>query len=121
MDRQVKTLISRATVLVLIAAVLLIAVFRGTPCLFLSLTGLPCPTCGMTRAWLAFFRLEIVDALLYHPMFWGIPVLGLLYLLDGLPFPGKRCTKVLYLLILAGFAITYLINIVCFLSRMNTV
>lgn len=116
MDRRVKALITRAAVLALIAGILLAVVARGTPCLFRKLTGVLCPTCGMSRAWLSFFRLDLAAAFHFHPMFWAIPVLGLTYLLEGFAFPGKRCTKALYLLILAGFAVTYFIRLVCFLS-----
>ena len=38
------------------------------------------------------------------------------YLLDGFPFPGKRCTRWAYLLILLGFALTYIIRLLCFFS-----
>ena len=36
-------------------------------CIFRLMTGIPCPGCGMTRAWLAALRLA------YHPLFWVVP------------------------------------------------
>lgn len=37
-------------------------------CLFRSLTGLPCPTCGATRAVLALSRLDLSGALAFNPL-----------------------------------------------------
>ena len=112
----IKALLLRALLLMLIAGVLLLLVMGKTACIFRQLTSVPCPTCGMSRAWLAAFRLDLAGALGYHPMFWGIGVLGLLYLLDGFTFPGKRCTRSVYLLILFGFFVTYIIRLFCFFS-----
>ena len=112
----IKALLLRFALVALIAGALLLLVMGNTACVFRQLTGILCPTCGMSRAWLAFFRLDLDSAFRYHPMFWGIAVLGLLYLLDGFPFPGKRCTRWAYLLILLGFALTYIIRLLCFLS-----
>ena len=42
-------------------------------CVFRTVTGIPCPGCGMTRAWLAVLRLDFAAALAYHPLFWIVP------------------------------------------------
>lgn len=44
-----------------------------TGCLFRRLTGVPCPGCGMTRAFLAAFRLDFPEAFRMHPL-WPLPV-----------------------------------------------
>ena len=36
-------------------------------CVFRNVTGLPCPTCGTTRATLAFARGDILAGVLYNP------------------------------------------------------
>ncbi len=36
-------------------------------CVFRNITGLPCPTCGTTRATLAFARGDILAGVLYNP------------------------------------------------------
>ena len=118
---RTKNLLLRTLFVGAIAVVLLVLVLQGTPCVFKKFTALPCPTCGMSRAWLAFLRLDFSAAFQYHPMFWGIAVLGLLYILEGLPFPGVRITRALYLLILMGFVGTYMIRLVYFLSGCNAV
>lgn len=43
-------------------------------CVFRLMTGIPCPGCGMTRAWLAALRLDFSAALAYHPLFWVVPI-----------------------------------------------
>ncbi len=111
---QMKRMLPRLLLMGVLAVLLLIAVLLKTPCLFRSFTGVPCPACGMSRAWLAAFRLDIAGACRLHPMFWGIPVLGVLYIFDGFPIPGKHCTRLLYLVLLAGFVLTYWIRLMLF-------
>ena len=43
-------------------------------CIFRFMTGIPCPGCGMTRAWLAALRLDFAVAFAYHPLFWVVPI-----------------------------------------------
>lgn len=43
-------------------------------CPIYELTGFPCPCCGVTRAWLAFFRGDLCLAIKYHGLFPIIPV-----------------------------------------------
>jgi hypothetical protein len=62
--------------------------FTGrSACVIINITGIPCPSCGMTRAWISFFGGHIGEAFFWHPMFlivaaipfvplfekWGIP------------------------------------------------
>lgn len=47
-----------------------------------NLTGIPCPACGMTRAWMLALRLDLAGALRMHPMFWSGPVLLWLFWRD---------------------------------------
>ena len=42
--------------------------FLGTSCLFASTTGLPCPGCGSTRAFLALLDGDIAESLRLHPL-----------------------------------------------------
>ncbi|NLZ47488.1 MAG: DUF2752 domain-containing protein [Clostridiales bacterium] len=38
-------------------------------CLFYNITGVPCPGCGMTRAFLHLFKGNILQAFKYNPLF----------------------------------------------------
>lgn len=44
-------------------------IFKRSACLFLNITGVPCPACGMTRAYVALFRGDLSQAFYYHPLF----------------------------------------------------
>ena len=44
-----------------------------TVCPVLVLTHFPCPTCGITRAYLALLGGDFVRALYFHPLFWLVP------------------------------------------------
>ena len=48
-------------------------------CVFKALTGLPCPTCGTTRAAFALAELDVLGALYRYPL----PTLGWLGFLGG--------------------------------------
>lgn len=47
-------------------------VFIGCP--IYRVTGILCPTCGVTRAWLALFRGDVGKAFQYHALFPLIPL-----------------------------------------------
>lgn len=43
-------------------------------CIIRFVTGVSCPGCGLTRAWLCALSLEFDAALAYHPLFWAVPL-----------------------------------------------
>jgi hypothetical protein len=49
-------------------------------CVFKGLTGLPCPTCGVTRAVMALTRLDLARAVAMNPLAVAGAALGALYL-----------------------------------------
>ena len=57
----------------LVATALLLHV-TGIGCPIKFATGISCPGCGMTRAWLATLSLRLDLALAYHPLFWTAPM-----------------------------------------------
>ena len=42
----------------------------GSICLIRGLTGIPCPSCGMSRAIIAVINGDIINAFKFHPLFW---------------------------------------------------
>lgn len=44
-------------------------IFKRSGCLFLNITGIPCPSCGMTRAYVSLFKGDLSQAFYYHPLF----------------------------------------------------
>lgn len=45
----------------------------GISCVFLEIFGIPCPGCGMTRAFLSLLRLDILDAIKYNVVILFMP------------------------------------------------
>ena len=45
------------------------------PCLFRTITGIPCPGCGLTRAYISAFHGDLKTAWYFHPLWWTIPIL----------------------------------------------
>lgn len=69
--RAVRAMLSLGAAIAVAALALLLT---DIGCVFKLVTGLSCPGCGMTRAWLAALRLDFPAALAYHPLFWVIPL-----------------------------------------------
>ncbi len=63
-------------VLVIFGVAVLIVFF---PCPIYGFLGIPCLTCGMTRAWRCALKLDIAAALRMHPLFWVSPIFLLPY------------------------------------------
>lgn len=110
-----------------LALFLLFAVLAGLAVLFpyqcpiRSFTGVICPGCGMGRAWLAAFRLDVMQALYYHPMFWVIPVVMLFILYDCNLF-GKRLFNIVVLSLLGiAVAVTYILRLTAFVQGVYTI
>ncbi len=53
----------------------LVLYVTGIGCPIKFWTGVSCPGCGMTRAWLAALSGRFDLAMAYHPLFWMIPLI----------------------------------------------
>ena len=65
------------------ALVLAVLSISGIGCIFRFTTGVPCPGCGMTRAYAALLRGDVAAAFAYHPLFWTVPVAACLAWVQG--------------------------------------
>ena len=110
----------RLLILALFCIALLGIVYLGLNCPIRSLTGIPCPGCGMSRAWLAALRLDILGAFSYHPMFWSVPVLMAYCIFDGRIIRPIWLNWSLLGLIALGVAVRYIAVLVAFFSG-NTI
>lgn len=107
----------KLAVLALCALVLVLWVSLSLPCPIRHLTGLPCPGCGMSRAWLAALRLDFAQAFRCHPMFWAVPVVALFAVFDFRLLPKPRHNALALILIGAGVAVCYFVRLAAFLER----
>lgn len=102
---------SRKDIQALAGIVLLYVVTEalGVTCPIRFLTGVSCAGCGMSRAWLAVLRLDLVQAFRFHPLFW-LPAPGALLLLGRRRLP-ERVFR-------AGMAVCGALFIVVYLIRL---
>lgn len=112
--------------LVLIAGYLLQMVgLAHSPCVLKTIVGLPCPTCGSTRAAMLLFKGRIREALAMHPLIFLSLILilltalslgrlyaGLPTLLDRASERGRRLLRILLLAIAALYGIVYVVRMV---------
>lgn len=94
------------------AALVFAWAYFGIYCLFKKLFGIPCPGCGMTRAYLALLRFDIRGAFEMHPMFWSVPILLVFYLFDGRVFSKEWINVAVLVLIFAGFLVNWVLKLV---------
>lgn len=83
-------------------------------CLLQRNTGIPCPGCGLTRAWLAAIDLDFAAAFSFHPMFWSVPILVLFLFYEGELFRSRRLNGGCLGLILALWAAAYAVKLFCY-------
>lgn len=95
-------------ILGLCAALVAVFALSGIGCPFYRIFGIPCPGCGMTRAFLACLRLDFTAAWRYHPMVFSLPYLLALFWKDGAVFPEKRWNAGILALVCLGFLAQYL-------------
>ena len=68
-------------ILLVCAAVVLLYYFIGCP--FRFIFGVPCPGCGVTRAWFSFLSGDLIKAFDYHPLFLLMSVVILLLIVKN--------------------------------------
>ena len=81
-------------------------------CPMLRYLHIPCPCCGMTRAWFCVLRMDLAGAIQMHGMFWSVPVLVLYYLFDGKVFSKPWLDRLVLILIAMGFFINWIWNLI---------
>lgn len=94
-----------------IAVILLWKIEPG--CLVQRILNIPCPTCGMTRAFFAMINGDFETSFKLHPMLWSIPVLLSMFLFYEKFFTGKikNISVSILILILLGFFINYIFTL----------
>lgn len=89
----------------------------NTTCLIRGSIGIPCPTCGLTRAYKALFRGDIEGAFWFHPLFWMIPLVAT-YLGYSWYFQ-RKMNRYILLMILLVFIGVYVWRMICDFPRVE--
>lgn len=85
----------------------------GTMCYFKTITGLPCPGCGLTRAFISLYKGSIKDAFMFHPLWFLIPAIaGVIIFKDFLYLARKAYNSKIF------WCSALLIFMVCYSIRM---
>lgn len=111
-----KTRMRGVILLAVVVLILGLSLLLGTGCLIRKYTGIPCPGCGLTRAWFSVLRLDLVAAFRYHPMFWSVPVFGLFILFDGKLLKNEKANNWLLYGLVAVYIGCYAIRLIGFLG-----
>jgi hypothetical protein len=109
----------KLVLLVIFFALLALWYLGKLPCIFRAVTGIPCVTCGLTRAWLCALRLDLRGAFLQYPMFWSFPILVLYLFYEGSLFRNKPFNNLLLGCILTGIFGIWLARIFGFLGVLS--
>ena len=82
----------------------IISLFKSSSmCMFYNYTSIPCPACGMTRAFKSLLSFDIMNAFWYHPLF----PLVLLF-----PYIFVKMNKRLIFIVGGIFIITWIIRLI---------
>ena len=95
-------------VLVTSAILVIATAYHLLGCPIRLVFGIPCPGCGMTRAWLLAIRLRFAGAFNMHPLFLLAPPLILL----AFSSRRRRAGEVGLTVIIVAFLITYVVRMV---------
>lgn len=107
-----KTELLRKCRTLLIVCITYYLVTWRTGCPIRFLTGISCPGCGITRAWLAFLHRNIAEAFYYHPLFLLAPLFIVLFLFeDQVDVPKYRW---LIYAVAGSFLVVYLLRLIWF-------
>ena len=82
----------------------------GITCPIKFITGISCAGCGMSRAWMAFFQLDMAKAFEYHPLFWLVPIAVIVLLCKSKI--NIKFYKIFMFTMLGMFAIAYMCRLI---------
>lgn len=90
--------------------------FLGSACPLYLIFGIPCPGCGMTRAWISLLGGDIAKAFYFHPAFFAAAIVAVCVILCGIK-PKLKKSKVItgiYLVLCVAFLSAYIYRMIVF-------
>lgn len=100
--------ISKILSLVLAIAVLVIFYYLvGCPIRWIS--GITCPSCGMTRAAISLLKFDFASAFNYHPLIFILPIIAIIYCIRN--HLTKKTQTIFLFIFIALFFIVYILRL----------
>ncbi|MDD4698904.1 MAG: DUF2752 domain-containing protein [Oscillospiraceae bacterium] len=111
--KLLKKLLNKHALLICIALYATILYIIGIGCPIRAFFGVPCPTCGMTRAIIKLFSLDIFGAFECHLLF-PLAIIALIILIYAKkPFLGsKKREKYFWTVIIIAFLLYYILRLI---------
>ncbi|NKF07677.1 DUF2752 domain-containing protein [Clostridium gasigenes] len=107
----------------IIILMFLIFFLTGGECIIKKITGVPCPSCGITRSFYYFVNLDFKQSFYYHPLFWLIPIVLIIVIYGKKPlFRNKKIEVTFYIIIttlILGVYIIRMVNLFPYISPMD--
>ena len=98
------------------AALIFVRTLLDLGCVIYDTLGIPCITCGMTRATLAAMRFDFAAAFRYHPLFPTLPLLYWTVVTELSPFKNKRANKITVTALLSAFVAVWIVRLITLLA-----
>lgn len=111
---KIRNIKDKVLTVFLMIAIILLMYFLDISCFWIKLFKFPCPGCGMTRAYINLLHLDFRKAFDYHPMFWSVPILGVMFFTDGKIFKQQWINSLVLVLILIGFFACWIFRLIEF-------
>lgn len=91
----------------------------GTACIMSATIGFPCPGCGMTRAWISFFKGDFIKAFKYNPLFLLVLFIAILCIFIYLKNIKLKSLEKIIFIIVALFLMVYIIKMVLYFPNVE--
>lgn len=111
-----KRKISIYEIILIVVAFIIYAIINPRLCIIKKITGLPCPACGMTRAFFYFFTFDLEKAFYYHPLF-PLVIVGFFLIVSqklNKKLQDSKVINIIYLIMGIIFIIVYIIRMILY-------
>lgn len=113
--RILKEFILKYYMMIIIVCIYIILsiIFKFTSCISKLLIGIPCPGCGITRAFLCLIKLDIKGAIYYNPLIFIVPIIIWILIFKERPIINKIYKSRLFWILL--FCLIFIVYILRFI------
>lgn len=93
--------------------ILLSIIFHFTSCISKLLIGIPCPGCGITRAFLCLIKFDFKGVVYYNPLIFIVPIICWIIIFKERPIINKIYkSRLFWILIMSLILIVYIIRFI---------